>query len=52
VQLWAYSSAVLFGSTYIMLTGIILVWSVSVFREQPSAGLGAAFLIIALAVVC
>jgi predicted MFS family arabinose efflux permease len=48
VQLWAYSSAVLFGSTYIMLTGIILVWSVSVFRERPSAGLGAAFLIIAL----
>jgi predicted MFS family arabinose efflux permease len=48
VQLWAYSSAVLFGSSYIMLTGIILVWSVSVFGEQPSAGLGAAFLLIAL----
>ncbi len=48
VQLWAYSSAALFGSTYVMLTGIILVWSVSVFREQPSAGLGAAFLLIAL----
>ena len=48
VQLWAYSSAALFGSTYIMLTGIILVWSVSVFRERPSAGLGAAFLLIAL----
>ena len=48
VQLWAYSSAVLFGSSYIMLTGIILVWSVSVFRERPSAGLGAAFLLIAL----
>ena len=47
-QLWAYSSAALFGSTYIMLTGIILVWSVSVFRERPSAGLGAAFLLIAL----
>ena len=25
VQLWAYSSAALFGSTYIMLTGIILL---------------------------
>jgi predicted MFS family arabinose efflux permease len=44
----AYSSAALFGSTYIMLTGIILVWSVSVFRERPSAGLGAAFLLIAV----
>jgi predicted MFS family arabinose efflux permease len=48
VLLWAYSSAALFGSTYIMLTGIILVWSVSVFRERPSVGLGAAFLLIAL----
>jgi len=33
VLLWAYSSAALFGSTYIMLTGIILLWSVSVFHE-------------------
>jgi predicted MFS family arabinose efflux permease len=48
VLLWAYSSAALFGSAYIMLTGIILVWSVSVFRELPSAGLGAAFLLIAV----
>jgi hypothetical protein len=31
-----------------MLTGIILLWSVSVFQERPSAGLGAAFLLIAL----
>ena len=44
----AFSSAALFGCTYIMLTGIILVWSVSVFHERPSAGLGAAFLIIAV----
>jgi predicted MFS family arabinose efflux permease len=48
VLLWAYSSAALFGSSYIMLTGIILVWSVSVFQERPSAGLGAAFLLIAV----
>jgi hypothetical protein len=41
-------SATLFGSTYIMLTGIILVWSVSVFHERPSAGLGAAFLLLAV----
>src|SRR5215216_1628168 len=47
-MLWAYSSAALFGSTYIMLTGIILLWSVSVFHERPSAGLGAAFLLIAV----
>ena len=44
----AYFSGALFGSTYIMLTGIILFWSVSVFHERPSAGLGAAFLLIAV----
>jgi predicted MFS family arabinose efflux permease len=48
VLLLAYLSATLFGSTYIMLTGIILVWSVTVFHERPSAGLGAAFLLIAV----
>ncbi len=46
--LWAYLSAGLFGSTYIMLTGVILVWSVSIIHERPSAGLGAAFLLIAV----
>ena len=44
----AYASAALFGSTYIVLTGGILVWSVGVFAERPSAGLGAAFLLIAM----
>jgi predicted MFS family arabinose efflux permease len=46
--LLAYLSAGLFGSTYIMLTGVILVWSVSIIHERPSAGLGAAFLLIAV----
>ena len=44
----AFASAALFGSTYIMLTGVVLVWSVNVFRERPSAGLGAGFLMIAV----
>lgn len=44
----AYASAALFGATYIMLTGVVLVWSVSVFRERPGAGLGAGFLMIAV----
>jgi predicted MFS family arabinose efflux permease len=43
-----YASAALFGSTYIMLTGVVLVWSVGIFREIPSAGLGAGFLLIAI----
>lgn len=42
----AYTSAALFGATYIMLTGILLVWAVRVFEKRPSAGLGAAFLLI------
>ncbi len=41
-----YPSAALFGATYITLTGILLVWAVKVFRERPSVGLGAAFLLI------
>ena len=44
----AYASAALFGSTYILLTGVVLVWSVGVFWEIPSAGLGAGFLLIAV----
>jgi MFS family permease len=44
----AYTSAALFGSTYIMLSGVVLVWAVSVFRERPAAGLGAGFLLIAV----
>jgi hypothetical protein len=44
----AYTSAALFGSTYIMLTGVVLVWSVTVFRERPSAGIGAGFLLISV----
>lgn len=47
VLLVAYPSAAFFGATYIMLTGILLVWAVRVFRDRPSAGLGAAFLLIA-----
>ncbi|HKH78103.1 MAG TPA: MFS transporter [Rubrobacteraceae bacterium] len=41
------ASAALFGASYIALSGVILVWSVSVFGERPSAGLGAAFLLLA-----
>lgn len=44
----SYLSAVLFGSSYIMLTGVILVWSVAVFPGRPSAGIGAGFLMIAV----
>lgn len=42
-----FASAALFGASYIALSGVILVWSVSVFGERPSAGIGAAFLVLA-----
>ena len=42
----AYASAALFGSSYIALSGIVLVWSVGVFPDRPSAGIGAGFLVI------
>jgi predicted MFS family arabinose efflux permease len=42
-----FASASLFGASYIALTGVILLWSVCVFRERPSAGIGAAFLVLA-----
>lgn len=47
VRAATYLSATLFGASYIMLTGIVLVWSVAVFRERPSAGIGASFFLLA-----
>jgi predicted MFS family arabinose efflux permease len=41
-------SAVLFGSTFILTTGLLGIWSVHVFQDRPSAGFGATFLLISL----
>ncbi len=35
------TSAILFGATFIIVTVMLGVWSVNVFHERPSAGLGA-----------
>lgn len=43
-----FSSAALFGSVYIALTGILLVWGTRIYTEAPAFGVGAAFLLIAL----
>lgn len=43
----AYASAALFGATYIILTGVVLIWAVRLFRSRPAAGLGVGFLLIA-----
>lgn len=44
----AVISSVLFGSSYIMLTGVYLVWGVRVFSDRPAIGLGMPFLMIAV----
>ena len=44
--IWA--GAALFGASYIMLTGVYLIWGVSLMEERPATGLTAAFLSIAI----
>ncbi|SDK26992.1 MFS transporter [Sediminibacillus albus] len=43
-----FLSPVLFGSSYIFLTGVLIVWGITVFKTNPSFGLGVPFLILAL----
>ena len=42
------TSAIIFGITFILVTGAIGVWSVHIFQNRPSAGFGATFLVFAL----
>lgn len=42
----ALLSALLFGGSFIMVTGLLAVWSVRVFSDRASAGLGAVFFLI------
>ncbi|QHS23990.1 MFS transporter [Virgibacillus sp. MSP4-1] len=44
----AYLSAGLFGSSYIFLTGVLLVWGIRVFIDHASLGIGAPFLLLAV----
>lgn len=41
-----FNSAALFGAAHILITGLLLLWAVEIFRDRPSAGLGAAFLLL------
>ncbi len=43
---WVASAA--FGAAYIALTGLLLIWGTEVYAEAPAAGVGLAFLVIAL----
>jgi predicted MFS family arabinose efflux permease len=39
-------SAILFGAIFIMITGLLGVWSINVFSRHPSLGFGATFFLI------
>ncbi|MCA1185948.1 MULTISPECIES: MFS transporter [unclassified Saccharopolyspora] len=43
---WLASAA--FGAAYIALTGLLLIWGTEVYTQAPAAGVGLAFLFIAL----
>lgn len=41
-------SAVLFGSSYILLTGIYILWGIKIFPKDHSIGIGLPFLVLAI----
>ncbi|MGM0433300.1 MAG: MFS transporter [Pseudomonadota bacterium] len=42
----ALVSAMVFGATFIMITGLFGIWSVNLFQQRPSAGFGVTFFLI------
>lgn len=44
----AWLAAAVFGAAYIALTGLLLIWGTRIYTDTPAAGVGLAFLIIAL----
>lgn len=44
----ALIASAVFGVAYIALTGLLLVWGTTVYPRQPAAGVGVAFLVLAL----
>ncbi|WP_226036680.1 MFS transporter [Aquibacillus saliphilus] len=41
-------SAVLFGSSYIFMSGVLIIWGINIFKTNSSFGLGLPFLLLAL----
>ncbi|MDY0395970.1 hypothetical protein RWE15_18305 [Virgibacillus halophilus] len=41
-------SAISFGSSYIFMTGVLIIWGIHIFQTNPSFGLGLPFLLLAL----
>ncbi|MFG6147389.1 MFS transporter [Halobacillus sp. B23F22_1] len=46
--LLSYAAAGIFGSSYIFLTGVLLVWGIRVFITNASLGIGVPFLLLAV----
>ncbi|WP_054712173.1 MFS transporter [Bacillus sp. JCM 19041] len=44
----AFSSAALFGISYILITGLLMVWGIRVFVTNASLGIGTPFLLLAV----
>jgi predicted MFS family arabinose efflux permease len=44
----AYLSAGIFGSAYIFITGVLLVWGIQVFIDNASLGIAVPFLVLAI----
>ncbi len=42
------TSAAMFGMAFILITGMLGVWSINVFHDRPAAGFGATFLVITM----
>jgi predicted MFS family arabinose efflux permease len=43
-----FLSAFLFGSSYIFMTGVLLVWGIKIFNENSALGIGLPFFVLAL----
>ncbi|WP_088053305.1 MFS transporter [Virgibacillus dakarensis] len=41
-------SAISFGSSYIFMTGVLIIWGINIFKTNSSFGLGLPFLLLAL----
>lgn len=44
---WAFAIMACFGLCYIVSSGVLLLWGIAVFENQPAAGLGMPFLVLA-----
>jgi predicted MFS family arabinose efflux permease len=48
ITLVAWVAAAVFGAAYIALTGLLLLWGTRIYTDTPAAGVGLAFLVVAL----